>query len=97
MSACNVLGASADVEPETLLAAGIRKSAVLGGTEFVILSLRLCEDALHDLVVQNVRDICVLEDIAHSLPMSRIGILQAQGMSWDSRRAQQPAQPFPIP
>jgi hypothetical protein len=86
-----------DIEPEALLASGIRKGAVFGRAEFIVLSLGLRQNLPHKAVMKISRHAYSEQDVVHCLPMNGFRVLQPQGMPWEPGCSQQAAQPFAIP
>ena len=86
-----------DVEPEALLASRIRKRPVLGRAEFIVLSLSLRQNLLHEAIMKVSRYAHTEQDLMHGLPMNSFRILQAQGMPRKPGGSQQAAKPLPIP
>jgi hypothetical protein len=96
-TSCNLLSATTYVEPEALLASGIRKGAMFGRSEFIVLSLGLRQNLLHEVIMKLDRYAHSEQDLAYGLSMNCFRIRQAQGMPREPGGSQQAAQPFPIP
>ncbi|WP_183447346.1 hypothetical protein [Microvirga lupini] len=74
---CDFLSPMTDVEPQAHLASGIGKSAMLGRAEFIVLSLSLGQNPLHELIMKVNRDVHPDQGFTHSLLMEFFRILQA--------------------
>jgi hypothetical protein len=94
---CNLPNTTTNVEPEALLASRIRKSAVLGRSEFIILSPRLRQNLLQIAIMKLSRYAHTEQNLTHGVAMNGFSILQSQGMPREPGGPQQTAQPLPVP